>query len=89
MVYEPRPPQPSTRNHSRSAGLRTPIAPRSNNVRVNHRRAHVPVPEQFLHRADVVPVLKQVRRKRMPERVTTRALAQSSPPNRRPEHPRT
>ena len=27
-------------------------------VQVHHRRAHIPVPKQFLHRADVVPVLE-------------------------------
>jgi hypothetical protein len=38
-------------------------------VRVDHRRAHVGVPEQLLDGPDVVPGLQQVRRERVPERV--------------------
>ena len=38
-------------------------------VSVDHRRGHVFVAEQFLNRADVVAVLKQVRGKRMPQRM--------------------
>jgi hypothetical protein len=40
-------------------------------VRVNHRGAHVLVTKKFLNRANVVAMLEQVRRKRMPQRVTT------------------
>ena len=29
-------------------------------VRVNHGRAHVPVPEQFLHRPNVIAILQEV-----------------------------
>jgi hypothetical protein len=35
-------------------------------VRVDHGRAHVRVAEQLLHRANVVAVVEQVRRERMP-----------------------
>jgi hypothetical protein len=38
-------------------------------VRVDHRRPHVAVPEQLLNGPDIVAVLEQVRRKRMPESV--------------------
>jgi hypothetical protein len=32
-------------------------------VRVNHRGLHILVPQQFLHGADVITILKQVRGK--------------------------
>jgi hypothetical protein len=38
-------------------------------VRIDHRRAHIRVPEQLLHGANVVTVLEQMRRERMPERM--------------------
>src|SRR6476659_5616012 len=43
---------------------RTPHPPPSSiqHVRVDHRRAHTLVAEQFLHRADVVAVLEEMRR---------------------------
>jgi hypothetical protein len=43
-------------------------------VRVHLRGGHVLVPEQFLHRADVVAGLEQVRGERMPQRVAARRL---------------
>src|SRR5437867_6945906 len=43
---------------------------------VDHRRAHIPVAQQLLNGADVVPVLQQVRRKGVPEGVTRRLLRQ-------------
>jgi hypothetical protein len=36
-------------------------------VGINHRRGNVLVPEQFLHRADVIAGLQQVCGKRMPQ----------------------
>ena len=36
---------------------------------VDHRRRHILVAEQFLHRADVVATCEQVRGKRMPQRM--------------------
>jgi hypothetical protein len=39
-------------------------------VCVNHRRADIRMAEQFLNCSSVVPVLEQVRCKRMAERVT-------------------
>ena len=38
-------------------------------VRVDHRRLHVLVTEQFLHGADVGPIFQEVRGERMPERM--------------------
>jgi hypothetical protein len=43
-------------------------------VRVDHRRPHVPVPEQLLNGPDVVAVLEQVRGKRVAQRVTAEVL---------------
>ena len=39
------------------------------NVRVDHGSARVTVPEQLLHRADVVPAFQEMCRERMTERV--------------------
>jgi len=39
-------------------------------VRINHRRAHVIVAEEFLHRADVVTHLLQLRREAVPDALT-------------------
>src|SRR3954447_3693375 len=39
-------------------------------VRVDHRRAHVLVAEELLHRADVVAVLEKVRGERVAQAVT-------------------
>ena len=47
-------------------------------MRVDHRRADVVVPEELLHRTDVVAVFQQVRRERMPERVLRDAGAPDS-----------
>ena len=38
-------------------------------VRVHHRRADIRVPQQLLNRPNVIAVLEQVSRKRMPEGV--------------------
>lgn len=58
-------------------------------VRVDHRRRHVPVPEQLLNGADVVPVLEQVRRERVPQRVATRPLhSRTSTPTSASTRPR-
>ncbi len=39
---------------------------------VNHGRAHILVPEQFLNRADVIAIFKQMGGKGLPKRVATR-----------------
>jgi hypothetical protein len=43
-------------------------------VRVNHRRAHVFMPQQFLDRADIVAVFQQVRGERMTQGMRRGAL---------------
>ena len=57
---------------------RTPIQ----DVSVNHRRADIRMAEQFLNRSNVVPVLEQVRRKRMAERVTAGPFRNPRPADR-------
>lgn len=49
----------------------------SNYLRVARRRGQVPVPEQDLDDADVGPVLQQVRREAVAQRVDRHALGQS------------
>ena len=39
-----------------------PLAASVKDMRVDHRRADIPIPEQFLNRTDVVAVFQQVRR---------------------------
>jgi hypothetical protein len=39
---------------------------------VHHHGRHVPVPQQLLHRPDVVPILQQMGRKRVPQAVAGR-----------------
>ena len=50
-------------------------------VRMDHRRGDVAVPEEFLNRADVVPVFEQVGRERVPNGVVLweRTCARESP----------
>ena len=43
-------------------------------MRVNHGRTHITVTQQLLHRANVVPVLEQVRGEGVPEGVTAHVL---------------
>jgi hypothetical protein len=50
-------------------------------VRVNHGRAHVPVPQEFLYCPDVIPILHEVRRKGMPKCVATHPLRDPRPPH--------
>jgi len=49
-------------------------------VRVHHRRADVGMTQQLLHGPNVVPVLEQVGRKRMPEGMWTHTLGDARPP---------
>ena len=51
-------------------------------VQLRHRRADVGMPEQLLHRANVVSVLEQMGRERMPEAVRPHALRDAGPPHR-------
>ena len=38
-------------------------------MRVDHRRAHISVPQQFLDRPNIIPVLQQVGRKGVAQRM--------------------
>ena len=49
------------------------------NVRINLRRRHILVPEQLLQRADVISILQQMRRKRMPQRKCRQTLNAQRP----------
>ncbi len=44
---------------------------------IDHRRAQIPVAEELLDRADVVAVLKKVRREGVPERMASRGFVQA------------
>ena len=48
--------------------------PLVHDVRVDHRRRHVGVAEEFLHRADVVAALQHVRGERVAQRVAAHRL---------------
>src|ERR1051326_2949528 len=48
-------------------------------VRVDHRRADIPMPEELLHRADVVAGFQQVGRERVPKGVAARPLGDPRP----------
>jgi len=50
-------------------------------VRVDHRRAHIGVAEQLLHRTDVVPRLEQVCSERMAQRVRRGGLGDAGVPH--------
>jgi hypothetical protein len=49
-------------------------------VGVDHRRSHLAVAEQFLHRANVVSRLQQMRRKLVPHRMWPNRLAEPRSP---------
>ena len=51
-----------------------PVPATVQDMRVDHRRAHVGMAQQLLDGADVVAVRQQLRRKRMPEGVTADVL---------------
>ena len=46
-------------------------------VRVDHGRSDVLVPQEFLHRANIVTILQQVRGKTVSERMAAAALIQA------------
>jgi hypothetical protein len=48
-------------------------------VRIDHRRAYIGMPQQLLHRADVIPALQQVCGERMPEDMTAHPLRHACP----------
>jgi hypothetical protein len=45
-------------------------------MRIHHRRLHIFVAQEFLHRPDVVALLEQMRRKAVPQGVTTDAFGE-------------
>jgi len=48
-------------------------------IRINHRGAHIAMPEPFPNRANVVPRLEQMGGKRMPQRLPSCALVHARP----------
>jgi len=50
-------------------------------MRINHRRLHIFVAQQFLHRPDIVALLEEVRRETMPEGMAADAFVE---PHRTP-----
>ncbi len=66
-------------SHSRHADVQ--------HVGVNHRRRHVRVAEQLLHRADVLPVFQQVRGERVPQGVGGGVLGDPGRSHRRHNAP--
>jgi len=52
-------------------------------MRVDHRRRHVRMAQEFLHCPDVVPQLQQVGGETVPEAVASRPLRQFGTANRR------
>jgi len=56
--------------------VHSPAAP-VQHVGVNHRGFDILMAQQFLNRADVIPIFQQMGRKRVAESVTTRTLAQA------------
>jgi hypothetical protein len=51
-------------------------------VQIRHRRAHISMSQQLLHRTDVVASLEQMRRKAMAQRVRADTLGESRRPRR-------
>ena len=54
-------------------------------MRVDHRRLHAAMTQKLLHRPNVLPIHQQVRRERVPQRVTGRRLGQAGPAHRVPK----
>ena len=78
--------EPDNPGRERSPGLsqgvrRTAYAasPPVEDVGVDHCRADVLVPEEFLDRPDIIPILQQMGRERMPERMTRDGLLDPGP----------
>lgn len=49
---------------------------------IDHRRAQIPVAEELLDRADVVAILHQMGRERVPERMAARRFGDAGPAHR-------
>jgi hypothetical protein len=61
-------------------GTRDTVRSAVENVRIDLRSANVRVPQELLHRPDVVTLVQQVRGKGVPERVGTGRLEDACPP---------
>jgi hypothetical protein len=48
-------------------------------MRINHGGAHIFMPQEFLHSADVVAIFQEMRRKRVPTRIVTRLILRRWP----------
>jgi hypothetical protein len=66
---------------SSGGGIRS--AKQTKNMRVDHRRPHVGVTHQLLHRANVIPRLQKMRGKGMAQRVRRRHLGNPRGPYRK------
>jgi hypothetical protein len=54
-----------------------PFAASIQDVRVDHGRSHVSVPQELLNRKDVVAIFQQMSGKRMSQRMTARRFSNS------------
>ena len=72
-LFLPKPPSTSAQPQPIGRAADTP-ATSVQDVGIYHGGLDVAVPQQFLHRPDVVAVLQQVRRKGMAQRMATRGL---------------
>ena len=63
---------------------RTPYPPTTTlyHMGIDHRRLHILVAEQFLHRADIVPVFQEMRSKAMSKRMASHLLMDACPARR-------
>jgi hypothetical protein len=50
-------------------------------MRIDQRRVHILVTEQFLDRPNVIAILQQMRREAVPERVAARPLSNAGTPH--------
>ena len=64
-----------------------PLPATVQHMRVNHRRLHVHMPQQVLHRADVIALLKQVRGEGMTKGVGRGPFRDARPQHRLPDRP--
>src|SRR5436189_6331193 len=56
--------------------------PHNRDLHINHRRAHVAMPQELLDRPNVVSRFEQVRRERVAQRVTSRRSSNAGGPGR-------
>jgi hypothetical protein len=74
--------QPCTRPRPQSVRRAPNTSPSPvQDMSIDHRRRHIPVSQQLLHRPDIVPGLKQMGRKGVPQRMAARSLSNPTRPN--------